>query len=254
MKICVLSSGSKGNVSFLAINGKYFLLDAGRNYKYIKEKLLTLNFDIKNIDYIVITHNHKDHISALKTLVTKTNATIILSKKIYNEIPEIQNYSKILICEDEIEIDGIKIKSLYASHDAVDSRNYIFTYNNKSIAYITDTGYVNSKYFKYLKNLDVYLFESNHDIELLQKGPYPKWLKKRILSDNGHLSNNLAGFYLAKLIGCNTKNVILIHLSETNNNEKTALDTVIKALHEYEINFKNIVCAKQDEVTDMIEI
>lgn len=253
MKVCVLSSGSKGNVAYLEINGKNFLLDAGRNYKYIENKMQEFNFNIANIDYIVITHDHHDHVSALKTLVTKTKAKIILSSKMHDIINDFGNNSYI-ICEDEIIIDDIKIKSIHSSHDALDSRNYIFSYKDKALAYITDTGYVNSKYFPILKNLDIYLFESNHDVELLQHGPYPKWLKKRILSDSGHLSNNMAGFYLAKLIGSKTKNVILIHLSETNNLEQIALNQVQGILLEYNVDFKNIICAKQDEITDMIEV
>ena len=254
MKVAVLSSGSKGNVGYLAIGGKHFLLDAGRNYKYIKEKLNELNVDNKDINYVVITHDHSDHITALKTLISKTNATVIISNLLLNAIDFLKDYPNIMICEDEINVDKINIKSIHSSHDAIDSRNFIFTCNNKKIGYITDTGYINNKYFKYLKNLDVYLFESNHDIELLQHGPYPAWLKTRILSDNGHLSNNLASFYLAKLIGPNTKEIILIHLSETNNQEDVALKTIHDTFNEYNIDFHNIICARQNEVTERIEV
>ena len=104
-----------------------------------------------------------------------------------------------------------------------------------------------------MKNLDVYLFESNHDIELLQHGPYPKWLKTRVLSDNGHLSNNAASFYLSKLIGDKTKKIILIHLSETNNLEEIALDTISNTFLEYNIDFHNIICARQNEKTEVVE-
>ena len=254
MKVAVLSSGSKGNVTYLEIGGKHFLLDAGRNYKYIKEKLAEKDIDTKIIDYIVITHNHADHISSLKTLVTKTKASVIISKKVLELIDDLKDYPNIIICEDEIEIDKIKIKSIHASHDAIDTRNFVFTFNNQKIGYITDTGYINKKNFIYLKNLDIYLFESNHDIELLQHGPYPDWLKKRVLSDDGHLSNKLASFYLTKLIGPNTKKIILIHLSETNNLEEIALETIRNTFNEYNIKFNDIICAKQNEATELIEI
>lgn len=254
MKVSVLSSGSKGNVTFLEIANKRFLLDAGRNYKYIKEKLGELNVSPKDINYIIISHNHSDHITALKTLVKNTHATIIISEKMLYEIEDIKDYPNIIICEDLLELENINVKSIKSSHDAPDSRNFIISGEGKQIAYITDTGYINNKYFKLLRNLDVYLFESNHDIELLQHGPYPAWLKKRVLSDDGHLSNKLASFYLAKLVGDKTKKIILIHLSETNNLEEIAMETINNTFIDYKIDFHNIECAKQNEKTEMIEI
>ena len=160
----------------------------------------------------------------------------------------------IIPIDDELELYGIKILSIHSSHDAIDSRNFIFDDGHAKMAYITDTGYVNIKYFKYLRNLDVYLFESNHDIELLQHGPYPAWLKMRVLSDEGHLSNKLAAFYLSKFIGTNTKKIILIHLSETNNLESIAMETINNTFLDKGINFNNIICAKQEEKTEVIEV
>ncbi len=254
MKVSVLSSGSKGNVTYVEASNKKFLLDAGRNYKYISDALKSINVDIKSIDYIIISHDHKDHVSALKTIIARTNATVIISQKQLYEIDDLKAYPHIVVCEDELIIDGIKIISFHSSHDAVDSRNFVIEENNTKLGYITDTGYINTRNFKYLKNLDIYLFESNHDIELLQHGPYPAWLKKRVLSDIGHLSNKAAAFYLTKLIGEKTKEIILIHLSETNNLEELALETINNTFLEYNIDFHNIICAKQNEKTEVIEL
>lgn len=96
--------------------------------------------------------------------------------------------------------------------------------------------------------------ESNHDIEMLNNGPYPKWLKKRVLSDYGHLSNNAASFYLTKLIGPNTKKVILMHLSETNNSKDKSLLTLNETFKEYEVNFKNVIISDQNEKSEVIEV
>ena len=254
MKISVLSSGSKGNVTYLETRNKRFLLDAGRNYKYINDALKSIGVDIKSIDYVIISHDHSDHISALKTLISKTGAAIILSEKQLYAISDLTNYPHILVCEDELIVDDVKIISFRSSHDAIDSRNFVIKEDGVSIGYITDTGYVNAKNFKLLRNLDVYLFESNHDIELLQHGPYPAWLKKRVLSDDGHLSNKAAAFYLTKLIGDKTKEIILIHLSETNNLEDIAMKTINNTFMEYGIDFHNIICARQNEVTKVIEV
>lgn len=254
MRVSVLSSGSKGNATFLEIGGKKFLLDAGRNFKYLKTMLETLDVDIKTIDYIIISHDHKDHTTALKTLLSKTKATVIISEKVFYEIDDLKEYTNIIICENELVLDDVKIVSFRSSHDAIDSRNFVIEGEGKKIAYITDTGYINNKYFRLLHNLDIYLFESNHDIELLQHGPYPAWLKKRVLSDEGHLSNKLASFYLSKLVGDRTKKIILIHLSETNNLESIALETIKNTFSEYNVDFSNIICARQNEKTEVIEI
>lgn len=253
MRAAILSSGSKGNVTYIEANNKKFLFDVGKNYKYIEEKLKEIKVDIKDIDYIVISHDHTDHISALKSIVSKIKATVLVSEKIFMNL-DLQDYEHVIILEDVWEQDGVKITSFRSSHDAIDSRNFIIEENNKKICYVTDTGYINNKNFKYLENCDLYLFESNHDVELLQHGPYPAWLKKRVLSDSGHLSNNSAAFYLTKLIGKNTKKIVLIHLSEVNNMEDIALETIHNTFLEYGIDFDDVICARQDERTDVIEV
>lgn len=254
MKVCVLASGSKGNVTYVEANNKKILLDAGKNYKYIKDRLKEINVDIKDINYILISHNHTDHISALKSLVAKTKATIIISMQLLYEIDDLKDYDNILTIENELEVDDLLITSIHSSHDAIDSRNFIIDDGENKLAYVTDTGYVNNKYFNLLKNLDIYLFESNHDVELLQHGPYPDWLKRRVLGDNGHLSNKSSSFYLSKLIGDKTKKIVLIHLSEINNLESIALETINNTFMDYGINFNNIICARQNEKTEVIEV
>ena len=254
MKVCVLASGSKGNVTYVEANNKKILLDAGKNYKYIKDRLKEINVDIKDINYILISHNHTDHISALKSLVAKTKATIIISMQLLYEIDDLKDYDNILTIDNELEVDDLLITSIHSSHDAIDSRNFIIDDGENKLAYVTDTGYVNNKYFNLLKNLDIYLFESNHDVELLQHGPYPDWLKRRVLGDNGHLSNKSSSFYLSKLIGDKTKKIVLIHLSEINNLESIALETINNTFMDYGINFNNIICARQNEKTEVIEV
>lgn len=254
MKVVVLSSGSKGNVTYVESKTKKFLLDAGRNYKFIKTSLADIGVDAKDIDYVVLSHSHNDHVSALKTLLAQTKATVVASQKLINELEVLNGYSNILILEDWVQIDDVKIISFKSSHDALDSRNFVIEEDGMKVGYVTDTGYINMKNFKYLKNLDVYLFESNHDIELLQHGPYPSWLKARVLSDEGHLSNKASSFYLTKLIGPNTKKIVLIHLSESNNLEEIALETINNTFSEYNISFNDIICAHQNEKTEVIEV
>ena len=123
------------------------------------------------------------------------------------------------------------------------------------MVYITDTGYINEKNFKYISNKSLYVFESNHDIQMLMNNPnYPHHTKIRILSDKGHLSNNDSAYYLSKLIGSNTKYIILAHLSEQNNTSKLALSTIDSVFRKKGINFSNVLVAKQNEKTELLEI
>ena len=123
------------------------------------------------------------------------------------------------------------------------------------MVYITDTGYINENSFEYLKNKNLYVFESNHDIEMLMNNPkYPHHTKIRILSDKGHLSNKDSAYYLTKLIGENTHHIILAHLSEQNNTEELALSTLRETLERKNIDFKNIKVARQNEMTEFVKV
>lgn len=254
MRICVLASGSKGNITYIETNNHKILLDMGKKKKYIVESLKQIGVDAKDIDIILISHLHQDHISALETFIKSYKATVCMPQEMFINLESIKNYEHIKIYEDEIIFDDLKIYAIKSSHDSVGSRNFVIEENNHSVVQITDTGYIKSKYFNLLKNRDVYLLESNHDIEMLTHGPYPEWLKKRVLSDEGHLSNQSAGFYLSKLIGENTKKVLLMHLSEVNNDKDIALKTVNDTLKEYKIKFNNIECAEQDVISEVINI
>jgi len=254
MRACVLASGSGGNSTFIETDKYKILIDIGKNRKYIVDKLSNIGINANDIDYIFISHLHDDHISALKTFIKKYNPTIVVSQPMFKELDSVQDYPHVLIYEDEVILDNLRVTCIHSSHDSVDSRNFIFESGHNSVVYVTDTGYVNYKNFKYLKNKEIYLFESNHDIEKLQHGPYPDWLKKRVLSDYGHLSNNACSVYLSKLIGENTKKIYLMHLSEKNNTEELALKEINSIFKTYNINFKDIKCAKPDEISEVMEV
>jgi len=254
MRACVLASGSKGNVTYIETKEHKILLDMGKNSKYIVDKLKQIGVDPKTIDVILISHLHSDHTSALETFLKKYKPIVCMPQEMFLEVDSLENYEHIKIYDDEIDFEELKIHAIKSSHDAIASRNFIFEEDGNSIVQITDTGYIKSKYFKLLKNRDVYFLESNHDVEMLTHGPYPDWLKRRVLSDEGHLSNQAAGFYLSKLIGENTKKIILMHLSEVNNNSEVALKTVHDTLKDYNINFDDIKCAEQDNISEVIEL
>jgi phosphoribosyl 1,2-cyclic phosphodiesterase len=249
-KASIIASGSEGNCVYINTGNHELLIDVGMNIKYISSKLEELNTSLDNIDYIFITHGHSDHIASLDKIIKNYNPMIFIDEKCMNEIKILENYNNINL-DDSFKFDDFEMTSYRTSHDAKGSRGYIFNLGDESIVYTTDTGYINHKHFKKLENHTYYIFESNHDIEMLMHGSYPPWLKARVRSDEGHLSNQQAGFYLSKIIGDNTKEVILAHLSKENNTHELAIETVLNTLKENNIEFNNIITAKQNERVDI---
>ena len=257
MKICVLASGSEGNSTYIETSSHKILIDLGMNMKYIKMKLEELDVSPNEIDTVLISHVHNDHIGCLENFIKKYNPSLYMTKGMVDELPNdnaIRKYELLNYFDNDFYIDKIKIELIKTSHDTNDSRGFIVTENDKSVVYITDTGYLNQKYFNKIKNKNVYLFESNHDVEKLINGKYPKWLKDRVVGPYGHLSNKDASIYLSKIIGEDTKKIVLMHLSKENNTPELALNTIYEIFDEYNVNFDNIICAKQREHSEVISL
>jgi len=253
MKVSVLSSGSKGNCTYIETKNHKILIDIGTSSLYVEKSLKSIGVNPEEIDIVLVTHAHIDHVGGIKVFSKKYGPLIYISDKILKQSNlKLENISS----EEEIKIDSdIKIKSIRLSHDVDDIKGYLIEEENSSMVYITDTGYINENSFEYIKNKNLYVFESNHDIEMLMNNPkYPHHTKIRILSDKGHLSNKDSAYYLSRLIGNNTKCVILAHISEQNNTEDLALETLKKTLERKTISFNNIMIARQNEMTELIEV
>ena len=252
MKVIVLSSGSRGNTTYIECKNTKILIDIGNTCKYVTDKLKGLNVKAEEVDAIFITHTHSDHIKGLEVFVKKYKTKVYITKGMLSDLDYLENYE--LIDSDNITLKDLNINVIKTSHDASDSVGYIVEGEEKSIVYITDTGYINNKYFKLLENKEVYIMESNHDIELLNNGPYNFKLRQRILGDKGHLSNYDSARYLSNFIGDKTHSIVLAHLSEENNTTSLAYETLINRLEESNISIRNILIAKQDEETEEIYV
>ena len=249
MKISVLSSGSKGNSVYVESNNHKILMDIGNSCLYIEKTLQELGVNPSEIDIVLITHAHKDHIAGLNVFAKKYNPLIYITPLIEEEAK--LNLNNKIYFDNEIILDSLKIIPVKTSHDVTESYGYVLEEGNNSLVYITDTGYIHEKYYDILKNKNIYVFESNHDVsKLMNNDKYPHHIKIRILSDKGHLSNEDSSYYLSELIGNNTKKIILAHLSEENNTEQLAYDTLKNRLKK-DID---ITIAKQNQKTELIEL
>ena len=251
MKIKVIQSGSKGNCTIILSDTTKLIIDLGISYKQFIEEITKLDLDISDFTGLLITHNHKDHIKGIETLIKKSNLKIFIPQKMFKTlkefIPNLKEENCIYI-DDDININDMHINLLYTSHDAPVSVGYNITCNDKNLVYITDTGYLNRKILTKIMNKNIYIIESNHDEAMLMDGPYPRFLKERVISDYGHLSNKQTNNYLKKIIGKDTKYIVLAHLSEINNTKEKALEAV------KDIKNIKVLIADQKEGTPIIEV
>lgn len=255
MKVCVLSSGSKGNSTLVITDKVKILIDLGTTTSYVEAALNNLNVDVKEISHILITHSHVDHIKGLKVFIKRYNPVILVTEDMKNVLEKELGNFRYEYYEDKKAIIGdLTVNVIKTSHDAEESIGFVLTNNNSSMVYITDTGYINQKYFKILSNNNLYVLESNHDIKMLMDGPYPYYLKQRVRGDKGHLSNKQASDYLCKFIGDNTRKIVFAHISEHNNSYEKVIETFNEELSKNDMKFDNVLIAKQNEATEVIEV
>ena len=252
MKVKVLSSGSKGNTTYVEAGDTKILIDCGNSCKYVTNKLKNMGIDANELTAILLTHTHIDHIKGLKVFLKKKSIPVYVTKGMLDELDFLDDY--VVISDSCFSINDIMVNVIRTSHDAPDSVGYVLSSNDRSLVYVTDTGYINNKYFDLLSNHDMYIFESNHDVEMLNNSSYPFRVRQRIFGDKGHLSNYDSSRYLSSFIGNKTKCIVLAHLSEENNTEEKALGELEGRLNDIDHNVDKIIIAKQDCETELLEI
>lgn len=244
MIFCSLYSGSSGNSMFVASDKAKILIDAGLPGKKIDIALQEIKQDPGQLDGIFITHEHSDHIKGVGVLSRKYDIPIYANADTWsameNSIGKIRESNIRVIDKRSItEINDMSIKSFNIPHDAVAPMGYTVSSSKKSISIATDFGTFTREIYNNIKDSEVILLESNHDVNMLKFGPYPYNLKRRILSEIGHLSNDDCGSAIVELYKCcANKRVILGHLSNTNNQPDLAYQTVFNVLTENGINPK----------------
>ena len=237
-KAIPLFSGSSGNCIYVKYGDEEILLDAGVSYKRICNALDYIGTSINNIKAVLVTHEHSDHVTGLPVLSRHTDIPIFINRKSasYYDCPLdelFEGHAKIKDAGDSITFSGFEVNVFATPHDSVGSCGFHFTFSDGiRFALATDLGHVTPEIASYLLGCKSVILESNHDMKMLKNGPYPYSLKKRILSDHGHLSNEDCATFLPKLVEKGTEKIILAHLSKENNTPQLCYKTNAEALAE----------------------
>ncbi|MDO5296888.1 MAG: MBL fold metallo-hydrolase [bacterium] len=261
MRIIVLSSGSSGNATFIELGGRRLLIDVGLSYKSIDNELHKLRSSVQLLDGVFITHSHNDHVAGLKTLLKNAMLPLYIGWETVQEIQksygfDLTNYAELHILESNMPVTWeqglLSVLPLRVKHD-VQSFGFYLDSPEGSIVYVTDTGFLPKCHGEMLKDKDYYIFESNYDPEMLRSCRYNHYVKQRIASPTGHMSNEYSAHCTSQLVGPHTKKVVLAHISENSNTEDLALAAHRCAMREVDFDLRNIVCAHQRRVLKVVD-
>ena len=229
-----LASGSSGNASLIRCGDTAVLLDAGISCRRITTSLRELGLTVDDLTAVLITHTHTDHIAGLQTMMKKSTCPIFASEAAARDLlyrtPACAGHLESFTPGAAFALGTFTVRPFAISHDAPGSCGYRLDTEDGSVGLLTDSGYVTEEAAETLSGCDLMLLEANHDVETLECGPYPYYLKQRILGNHGHLSNETAARFAVTLADSGTRELILSHLSRENNTPAMAYNTVERAL------------------------
>jgi len=227
MEFCALASGSSGNCFYVKKGDSAVLIDAGISAKQICERLAKVKQSVECIKGIFITHEHTDHTRGVDVFANKFNIPVYVNKKTAEScfLCRDERLINIMKNNESIKINGLRIDAFSKSHDAADPISYSIETKNKKLGVMTDIGFACKNVIDHLGSCDSVILESNHDIKMLENGPYPRFLKERVKSNLGHLSNYDSALLVLEHGNKNLKNIVLSHLSINNNIPELALKT-----------------------------
>lgn len=234
MQVHVLASSSSGNAVVVEIAHHRFLIDAGIPCTTLEQNLLRCGLRPSDLAAIFITHEHQDHVKGLDVLVRRHHLPVFTRPATWEKLPFSEKLPPGCVCEikDSLILEGLSIETFPLSHDAADPVGYVFHGEGKTFVLATDFGTITSAVENAVREADCLVLESNHDPEMLRTGRYPYFLKKRIFSEKGHLSNPDAGRLLAGNCMDKPRQVFLAHLSQENNRIELAHNCVSTCLQE----------------------
>ena len=233
MRLTTFASGSRGNCALLHLDGMNLLLDAGISFRRIRENLALTGLTADSLSAVLITHEHSDHISGLAGVVKCRAVPVLAPRTVANHlryaVAGVEQCLREVPVGEPIALGGLTLRAFHTPHDTPESVGWRVE-GSQCFALATDMGCVTEELRAGLAGADVALIEANHDETMLRTGRYPPYLKKRILSDHGHLSNDCCGLLAAWLAQRGTKQIVLGHLSQENNTREKAYQTVKAAL------------------------
>lgn len=240
VQLCTLASGSSGNSTFIGTKHTRILIDAGVSGKKIEQGLAQMKLTGNDIDGLFITHEHSDHIKGAGIFSRRFNVPIYATYETWAAMEAslgniLPSNKRFVYTEENCLINDICVKPFSIPHDAVDPVGYNIFAGGKKVTLATDIGHVTEELRQNIAESEILLLEANHDEQMVQSGAYPWHLKKRILSNEGHLSNTSAGELLASVMDGKMKHVLLGHLSQENNEPRLAFATVEKILQKNKI-------------------
>ena len=258
MRFKVLASGSKGNMTYIETSQTKVLLDAGISYSNARLKLSMDNINIDDVELIICTHEHSDHVKELVMMLKKTRACLYINQLSFDGLhpkikEELKKYNvRFIDANYSYNFKDLKVIPLQMSHDSRNCLGFIFHSENKTLGYATDTGIINIEYLKYLKLCDGIIIEANHNVEMLQESSRPVQLIRRILSIKGHMSNQITCSILDSILSDKQKYVILAHVSEDCNSSDKIYEEIIEKLKDqYQCQFQ---IANQYDALDLMEL
>lgn len=265
MELCSIASGSSGNCIYVGNDDTHILIDTGISKKRIEEGLNEVELSLSDIDGIFVTHEHSDHIQSLGVIQRKYNIPVYSSKETIESILNEKKLGKIdedlfvpIEADTTFELGTLKINPFSVSHDAAKPYAYRVSDEKSSVAVATDMGYYDEYIVDNLKNLDALLVEANHDIRMLQLGRYPYILKQRILSNRGHLCNEMCGRLIDEILCPSLKSIFLGHLSQENNYPDLAYQSVKNEIDMSESTYKSrdfdIMVAHRDRPSKIVTV
>lgn len=255
MKFCVLGSGSSGNMTYIEAGNTKIVIDCGISYANACKRAPHLH--IKDVSAVFITHEHTDHVQFLPTFVRRTGASVYINEKTFKALkPEIRDGlvgAKIYFIEGDssYKIGDVNICTCTLLHDAANNFGYIVCYKDKKIGLFTDTGIFPSRYKHLLSDLDAFLIEANHNVELLQNSERPYTVINRTLSSTGHISNKACYDLLKEVLTPHVKYVILGHISRDCNTISCINEEIISKFNDTDTHF---IIARRDEATEEVEL